>query len=104
MEEDKYDLAGSEGAQGGTDRSVFVFKQSLDSEMSQVATTDNLRDDLEEGKGNTNIENNQIFSSVSNPGFKKNSQKTLEFFQNLKSSNHSKKASIQDELGDPSRL
>ena len=46
-----------------------------------------LRDRLEEEKDKTNIENNQIFSNVSNPGFKKNSQKTLEFFKSLRSSN-----------------
>ncbi len=63
-----------------------------------------LRDDPEEQKDNKNIENNQIFSNVSNPGFKKNSQKTLEFFQNLKSFSHVKKVSIQDKLGDPPRL
>ena len=39
-----------------------------------------LRDNLEEEKDKSKIENNQIFSNGFNPGPKKNSQKILEFF------------------------
>ncbi len=62
--------------------------------MLKFTKTDRLRDDLEEEKEKTEIENNQIFSNVSNSNSKKNSQKILEFFQNLKSSNVSVKSSI----------
>ncbi len=48
--------------------------------VTKDARMEKLKDNLEERKDNKNIENNQIFSNVSNPGFKKNSQKTLEFF------------------------
>ena len=43
-----------------------------------------LRDNLEEEKDKSKIENNQIFSNSFNPGPKKNSQKTWEFFKSLK--------------------
>jgi hypothetical protein len=51
-----------------------------------------MEDNLEEEKDRINIENNQIFSNGFKPDFKKKSQKTLEFFQSLKSSNISEKS------------
>ena len=55
--------------------------------------TNKLRDNLEEEKDKSKIENNQIFSNGCNPGPKKNSQKTFEFFKSLKSSKIFKKLS-----------
>ena len=62
--------------------------------MRKDAMIVKLRDNLEEEKDKSKIENNQISSNGSNPGPKKNSQKILEFFQNLKSSNHIQKTSV----------
>ena len=62
--------------------------------MEKDVTIAKLRNDLEEEIDKSNTENNQIFSNVSNPDFKKNSQKTLEFFKNLKSSNVCVKSAI----------
>ncbi len=95
MKEDKNDLAGFEGAQGGSKRAGFDISQSQNLQLSKDAGLVKLRDDLEERKEKTNIENNQIFSNGFNPDCKKKSQKTLEFFQNLRSSNSFKKSSFE---------
>ncbi len=59
------------------------------------------RDDREERKEKSNIENNQTFSNVKSSEPKKNSQKIFEFFTNLRSSNHNQKFSLKSQLRDP---
>jgi len=63
--------------------------------VSKNTRIDKLRDDFEEEKETTNIENNQIFSNIAYPNPKKNSHKIFEFFQNLKSSNPDRKSHMQ---------
>jgi hypothetical protein len=55
--------------------------------MAKGATIGKLRDDFEEEKETTNIENNQIFSNIAYFNPKKNSKKIFEFFNSLRSSN-----------------
>ena len=87
-------MAGVEGALGGNKEAGFDYDNKQNSRLSKDAVNDKSRDDLEEEKDKSKIENNQIFSNGSNPGPKKNSQKILEFFKNLKSSNNYQKTSI----------
>ena len=88
-------LAGFEGAQGGNKGRGFDCNELQDVKLLKDAKIVKLREDPEERKDSKNIENNQIFSNIAYPNPKKNSQKTFEFFQNLKSSNLMKKSHMQ---------
>ncbi len=72
--------------------------------MAKGATIGKLRDDFEEEKETTNIENNQIFSNIAYSNPKKKSQKTFEFFKSLKSCNSVQTTSLKGQLGDPQKF
>ena len=75
------------GAQGGIKEAGIRIDNLQESNLTKGAAINKPRDNLEEEKDKSKIENNQIFSNGFNPGFKKNSQKTLEFFNSLRKSN-----------------